>query len=87
MDSSMDLLQLPAEFLRPLTAVEKQEDCACWAKRKIDQMCRRFAAPKFNLLGFFGGKLHPKCMKKSGFRNFDNFAHLAFRCALFGMIE
>ena len=32
----------------------------------LDQLCLRFAAPKFNPYGFFWGKLQPKCMKKSG---------------------
>ena len=33
----MDLLQLPAESLRPLTAVEKQEDAEQWQIEELDQ--------------------------------------------------
>ena len=55
--------------------------------KNCDQMCLRFAAPKFNLLGFFG-EASPKMHEKVRcFRNFTNFAHMAFLCALFGMVK
>lgn len=59
----MDLLQLPAESLRPLTAVP-QEDCGC----KFWTRCAGGLQPRnLILMDFFLGS-YPKRMKKSGFR-------------------
>ena len=75
---------------RVLTTFDRGPTGGLWLQI-LDQLCLRFAAPKFNPLGFFGGeaspKMHGKNHKKSGFRNVSHFAHMAFCCALFGMVK